>query len=422
VIPVEVRWDGRKWRKTPKLSWELATTDRRVLEGWWRRWPDAKPGIPLKLVGWVVIDLDDYNDAAFHEAWRKPERTVYFSDRRGRRRPMLVPEHYSICKTPSGGRHIVFAQPDPPIIDRIRWSEGVEVLGIGRLLTVHDTSAILYPRVAQRCVLPEVFRQRYVVAGPDDVAGQLVVPKNIIVKSSAAERVLVVGHAGERIEVATPADALWSLDPTEWNGNWAEWFALAGACKAEGIEREDFCLWSMCDPDYADDRGDIEAAWDTARGTHPGYFHKALAQRNIHVVRQPSTTSTDVGSNSSLINSRVRPTSQKGPNSGSGPQGDFERGRPIASNWVERVKGILRELDRDQCDDTLYSYSCLYCEIIHEQRLTTPASFANAQKALEAACPKLVRERGIEAVRRTIRRAFVHVEAKIKEAKDAKQA
>jgi hypothetical protein len=267
--------------------------------------------------------------------------------------------------------------------------------------------------VAQRGVLPEAFRQAYALAGLSCV------PEKIIGKGIGAERVPVEGHAGERIEVATPADALWSMDPTEWNGNWAEWFALAGSSKAGGIEREDFCLWSMGDPDYADDRDEIEAAWDRARGTHGGYFHKALAQRNIHLARarRNDTTNTTNSGDPSLINSRVRITSQQPFGSGSGGTGECEaKARPIARNWVARVKGLLRELNRDQCDDTLYSYARLYAEILHEQRLATAQAFETAQELLEKAVPKLVRERGIDAVRRTTRRAFDHVSSKLKEA------
>ena len=141
TIPVRVWHDGEKWRKRPLAEkWDDATTDCDVLAQWSRQWPEALPGVPLERVGWVAIDLDDYSDAAFREAWVKPERVVF---RKGRR--VSEPEHYSIYATPSGGRHIVFAQPDPPIA-KLRWSAGVEVLGIGTLLTVYD---------ARRDPLPE---------------------------------------------------------------------------------------------------------------------------------------------------------------------------------------------------------------------------------------------------------------------------
>jgi hypothetical protein len=160
VIPVRLWHDGKKWRKVSWVSWELASTNRDTLEEWWREWPEAKPGIPLAMTDLVAIDLEDPADPAFREAWRKPEKVVTFKGR-----PMLVPECYSIYKTPSGGRHIVFRQPEARIAGRFRWSEGVEILA-NCLLTLHDPSAILYPRVAQRAVLPEAFRQPFVSGKP----------------------------------------------------------------------------------------------------------------------------------------------------------------------------------------------------------------------------------------------------------------
>jgi hypothetical protein len=160
TIPVEVWHDGIKWRKRPLARWKQdatdATTDCGVLEGWRRMWPEARPGIPLAAMGWVAIDLDDYGDPAFRAAWVKPEKVV---SRKGR--SFMEPGPYSIYATPSGGRHIVFAQPDPPLAGRMQWSPGVEVLGSGTVLTVYDVNAILYPRVAQRAVLPEVFWRPY---------------------------------------------------------------------------------------------------------------------------------------------------------------------------------------------------------------------------------------------------------------------
>ena len=58
VIPVKVYQDADdQWKKEPLRKWNDASTDRDVLEGWWQQWPSALPGIPLKQVGWVAIDL-----------------------------------------------------------------------------------------------------------------------------------------------------------------------------------------------------------------------------------------------------------------------------------------------------------------------------------------------------------------------------
>jgi Bifunctional DNA primase/polymerase, N-terminal len=145
VIPVKVWQDvDGDWRKRPLARWKQdatdATTNRDVLEEWWHHWPEARPGVPLAAVGWAVIDADDPTDEAFNEVWRGVGP---------------VGPH-SVDATPSGGTHYVFAQPNPPLAGRMRWSAGVEVLGGGCLLTVYDVEEILFPRVAPRAVLPEV--------------------------------------------------------------------------------------------------------------------------------------------------------------------------------------------------------------------------------------------------------------------------
>jgi hypothetical protein len=267
-IPVRVSQDADgRWKKEPLAKWDCATTKRDMLEEWWLSWPDARPGIPLERVGWAVIDLDDYEDTAFRAAWVKPEKVV---TRKGR--SFIEPEHYSIYKTPSGGRHIVFAQPDPPLAGRMRWSPGVEVLGLGCLLTVYDVNAILYPRVAQRAVLPEVFRRPY--AGKD--AGRSHVYPRI--KRSAPRDVAVVD-----VDVTNATAALWKMDPCDWRGDYDGWFHLAGACKAIGISRREFAKWSAGDPRYAADGRTVERIWESAKGAHGGAFYAALAARRIKV-------------------------------------------------------------------------------------------------------------------------------------------
>jgi hypothetical protein len=275
VIPVKVWWDERrqKWRKLPLVDWPLATTDRHVLEGWARQYPDAKPGIPLALTDLVAIDLEDCADAAFHEAWRKPEKVVTFKGR-----PILVPEHYSIYPTPSGGRHIVFRQPDPPVAGRFRWSDGVEILA-KCVLTLHDPSAILYPRVAQRAVLPEAFRQRWVAeAGRGDL-GQPVSPIN-------KGKVHVVHACGDGHRAT---EALFLLDPREFGrGHHDEWLSIMNSAKYEGVGEDDFVRWSLQDPDFAGDEAIIRRKWHSLTPRHAGALWAALSERGIRVRHTPA--------------------------------------------------------------------------------------------------------------------------------------
>ena len=94
VIPVTLSFDeGRqRWRKQPRVEWDRATTDPSMLAGWWQIWPDALPGIPLRLTDLVVVDADT------------PEAVEEMAGLR-----MLGP--HSRVATPSGGLHLVFAQP-----------------------------------------------------------------------------------------------------------------------------------------------------------------------------------------------------------------------------------------------------------------------------------------------------------------------
>jgi hypothetical protein len=270
---VEVHWDGRKWRKTPRKSWELATTKRKTLEEWSAQWPDAKPGIPLSMTDLVVIDLDNYTDPAFHECWRKPERVVSFKGR-----SMLVPEPYSIYKTPSGGRHIVFRQPDLRIKGRMRWSPGVEVLGEGCILTVHDVGAILYPRIAPRAVLPDAFRKPYEGEGVKEEVADARYRGHPINKEQKGDDLPTYGE----VDIALATEALFALDPKDFGrGHHDEWLSLMNAAKFAGVDEDDFVAWSLQDEVYIGDEALIRRKWHSLTPQHSGALWAALAKRWI---------------------------------------------------------------------------------------------------------------------------------------------
>ena len=374
-IPVRVSQDADgRWKKEPLAKWDCATTKRDMLEEWWLSWPDAGPGIPLERVGWAVIDLDDYDDEAFRAAWVKPEKVV---SRRGR--PVLVPEHYSIYATPSGGRHIVFAQPDPPLAGRMQWSPGVEVLGSGCLLTVYDWNAILYPRVAQRCVLPEVFRR------PWDEGKDADRPERYLINNY--ER--VAQHTPT--EVAVVRDALFALDPLRYRGEHDAWLSLANAAKWEGVSEDDWVTWSLGDEFYRRDERLIRRKWWSLTPTHGGALWAALSEAGIKV-RHPSAGH---GTRSATVIDEV-------PYPASGIS------QPTR-NWRARIDSILRVLERDQTERMLFSVACVVAEVIAEVGKPKPAV---GRQLLEGACPKLIKEIGIDEVRRTIANAYRHVEEK----------
>ena len=145
IIPVGLRFDeGRgKWFKLPCVSWKLATTDAGQIAEWRRQWPEALPAIPLRYADLVVVDADRREgiDGVAAVTGIGP----------------LGP--HSRVSTPSGGVHLVFAQPDPPITSRFRWADGVEVLGSSSLLTCYDLEELAFPRVAPRAKLPKMFWQ-----------------------------------------------------------------------------------------------------------------------------------------------------------------------------------------------------------------------------------------------------------------------
>jgi hypothetical protein len=143
IIPVALHRVEGKWKKQPLVGWDKASTSEEVIEGWWRCWPEALPGIPLRYTTLVVVDADrrDGVDGVGELSALK----------------MLGP--HSKIATPSGGLHMVFAQPDPPITSRFQWCKGVEVMGSSGLLTCYDLEALRFPYVAPRAILPEMFRR-----------------------------------------------------------------------------------------------------------------------------------------------------------------------------------------------------------------------------------------------------------------------
>jgi hypothetical protein len=72
-------------------------------------------------------------------------------------------------------------------------------------------------------------------------------------------------------------------------------------------------------------------------------------------------------------------------------------------NWRSRFSAWTSILHSDQTEHTLFTASCIVAEIHHECGKPT---LKFGQEALEASCRELIREIGIDAVRRSIRRGF----------------
>jgi hypothetical protein len=148
VFPCE---PGAKRPLTRNGHWD-ATTDSRVIERWWKRWPSANVGIPTgKKSGVVVLDVD--MDAGGLDSLAKLERTGTPIPKTAR------------ARTGGGGIHVFFRNPRGtkirnsagllgPGLD-VRGDGGYSVLRGVRVsprprLHEDDRSARLQPRLANQ--------------------------------------------------------------------------------------------------------------------------------------------------------------------------------------------------------------------------------------------------------------------------------
>jgi hypothetical protein len=182
------------------------------------------------------------------------------------------------------------------------------------------------------------------------------------------------------VEVANLTDALRQMNPVDWRGDFEPWFALAGACKAVGIEREEFVEWSVGDTEYAERRGEIERIWDCALGAHGRALYKALSERGIKV---PSKR-VSRGSGGHTFT----------------PTGNLQR----------RTEGLIAHLAASPTEDRLFTVAATFGEIILEERIQRWV----ANDLLEGACQAngLWKLLGPDRCRRTIANGFRHVEEK----------
>jgi Bifunctional DNA primase/polymerase, N-terminal/Primase C terminal 2 (PriCT-2) len=358
IIPVQLEpKPNGGWRKQPMTAWSLATTEPAQIADWWRAWPDALPGIPLARVGWAAIDVDDPDDVAFREVWGS----------------WVCKGPHSAIRTPSGGMHYVFAQPSPPIT-KLTWSAGVEILGSSCLLTVYDVEELLFPRVAPRAILPEVFTK------PSNEEG---LKRNRINN----RRPLQARAARDAVEVADLTAALRKLDPRDFS-DYHEWFALMTGASYVGISERDWVDWSTGDPDYAADGPIIRKMWRKLDPYHGGAFWAALKGAGIRIAKRGP-----------LINEVPL-------NSGHTPTRNLRRRLWSIQRHVEQAQG--RERER-----ALFCGACTCAEIIAEPKSKLTPSNAKALLVSAAHVNGLLREIGKDEVHRTISNGLRWVEEKL---------
>jgi hypothetical protein len=192
-------------------------------------------------------------------------------------------------------------------------------------------------------------------------------------------------------------EALFKLDPVCWRNKYDPWLLLMMACKGAGISVDDFTRWSTQDPEYADQGDVIRRKWESVEGKHGGALGVVLKQAGI----------------------KVRPTLMGKSLSAEVP---ISRGaHPLrkthhfnAPAVKPRLDGIMRWLRRNTGEGDLFSAACLFAEIMAQQGV--------AMKLLEQAAEDngLRAKLGKEGVRKTIGRAFGHVEEKLASAKRRK--
>jgi hypothetical protein len=360
TIPVQVWQEQGRWRKQPLAEWDQATIDEATLERWWRKWPDALPGVPLARTGWCAIDVDDPVD----EAWlAQPLR-------------MLGP--HSRINTPSGGLHLVFAQAPEPIA-KFQWSPGVEVLGSSCLLTVYDVEEIWFPKVAPRAVLPEVFRKPWV--------GLDVYPTN-------KGRPAALRPPKPPTDIADVDEALFKLDPCEWRGRHDEWLALMIACKSEGGSENGFVRWSLSDPHYAGDERIIRRKWRSIEPGHGGALFRALADHGIRLRSQSKAKLSLIGG--------AHISAKAGPSAKVSAQVAAKAAPP--ANLQSRTSGLMNWLSRNLSGDGVFSTACLLAELGVTQATVT--------KLIGGNFPQLRKSLGDAEFSYQIARAFAHIKSK----------
>jgi hypothetical protein len=374
IIPIRVYRDSDRWRKQPMAGWDLATTNEITIRSWWSDWPDALPAIPLKKTNLCVVDADRREgiDGVAQVTGLGP----------------LGP--HSRITTPSGGLHLVFAQPGPSIT-KLNWCEGVEVLGTSCLLTCYDLEELKFPFVAPRAVLPEMFRRP---RAENAQCPALVKQRRNLVIGNLIKKAGLDTSPHDPVLVADLTAALRKMNVRNWRGNHDGWFALMAACAYVGIARDDFVAWSIGDPHYANDGALIRRKWRTLKPKHGGALMAALKERGIKLKRADGRLFDEVPLTEPEPEPKPKPTEMR-----------LNLRRADA-----RINSAIDAISRDPTERCLFWSACLCAEIIHEYKFK-PTQVMNLI-AGNAYLTPLRKTLGKEGIRRTIANAFRHVEEK----------
>jgi hypothetical protein len=192
------------------------------------------------------------------------------------------------------------------------------------------------------------------------------------------------------VVVADLTTALGKIDPIEYRDRDA-WLELLIACKSVGISLQAFTAWSIQDPMYADDADEIERQWRSIEPGHGGALWAALKAKGIKVEQQrrevPLTSPSASGAS-----------------------------RHHNKSVGDRLIGACVSFKRNPTERSLFSHACLIADIVHEHRLV-PDRHPTAKLYMDLLAGRVMETPlwmtlGRDGVRRTIERAFAHVEAK----------
>jgi hypothetical protein len=211
---------------------------------------------------------------------------------------------------------------------------------------------------------------------------------DLLVGRFGYQRVELKGYprsvCGDPVLVADLTAALREMDPRDWNHcEHDPWFELLMGCKFVGISLADFVEWSTSDPDYVNEADEIARQWRSVEPRHGGAFYAALKARGITV--HHTLSGVPLQSNPSLHS----PTRNVG----------------------ARLNSISAGFRRNPTEPMLFSWGCLLAEVLHECKLTPPRKYIGLLESAAMETP-LWTTLGPEGVRRTIDRAFAHVEAR----------
>ena len=218
IIPVRLFREGDRLRKRPHIKeWrQRASTDAAVVAEWWREFPAAVSGIVLEHYGLVVVDCDRHvghadGVAAFKSLGEFPP--------------------HPIVRTPSGGEHHYFLQPEPSIAAG-SFADGIDLLGTSRFVVAPGAGGYELVAGGEAPALPEIFLGK----------GCSLRQRN---------RPVCVVHDVSGFDGGRALEALRKLDVTQYRQH-DFWLRLMMSAHAAGVDRDDFIEWSTGDPTYAE--------------------------------------------------------------------------------------------------------------------------------------------------------------------------